>query len=222
VKQALFQAAQATGVRYVWTNTIPGQREVEVCDVGRDQGQQTITLTIAKRSGTSTIRLLKKVAYLQADAFTLVNYFGFSTKNASAYANRWISFVATDAPYASLVRYGTLGAVVPGLEVDGPYTIAAKRGYSGTSAYPITGVLPSTGSAAPGAPLQPATLYVAVQSGYPVGLEPVMSAKATNTWSYALSNWNERVVVTAPKNPVSYASIAKALGRHAFNAQPLR
>jgi hypothetical protein len=175
-------------------------------DVGSNRGMQTID---EGNEGKATLLVLPGIAYLKGDATFLESQVGLSVSEASAYAERWISFVPNDNSYdyQQLVAGDTLSSALSESTPSGRLTLKSERIIDGQSVVGLSGGLGSLGvSGAKGSEV----LYVSTVSPY-LPVEFVVSgtyAGHSGTSVVTFSDWGEPISVIAPSGATPESSIS--------------
>ena len=171
-------------------------------DVAGDRGVQRIAFTKAGRTGHVTVRVVKRIAYVRGDAFSMRNYMLFSASQSSRYAGRWISVPQSWSSYSTLAAAVTLRSFLSELNLKGTSarisgTVGGRRvvGVRTTGKEHGLRAIDTLWARAGAKPLPVQDKLVAPSKGY--------LARATMT------RWNERVAVRAPAHAVPISIVAR-------------
>jgi hypothetical protein len=109
VNAAVYHAATTSGsFHYLHVNSSQTDgtdiKVKEIGDVGRNEGIQYTTGTL----GQSEIIVLGSMAYMKGDVSALQYQLGLPQREATTYANRWISLTAADSEYSNVIDLVTL------------------------------------------------------------------------------------------------------------------
>ena len=192
LSSALDNARAQRSVHYVSTASSPTAGVRMVCDAARDRGIQRITFHKAGKTGHATVLVVANTAYIRANQFALFNYFGFSASAAKRYTGRWLKIPSNSPSYPTVSLAVRLNSMLGELVLPKPLhrlpqsTVEGQRVIGFRNSSPVSG--------------HPAnrTLYVRA-----AGLRlPVaeMTQGGGSQASVSLSNWNERVRVSAPRD----------------------
>jgi len=201
----IVRAAQAYASRRGWAHidlqfNMSAKTLVFSQDSGPDTGRQTVTI------GTehATVLLVDHVAYVNANAGALADYFGLAPSSAS-FAGKWIAIKPSDAAYATVAAGVSLADALKQIAIDPPFVKPKPTTIDGERAISVSGTVPTTRGAS-----EPATLYVPA-SGEILPLafdfsDPGATDRAT------FSAWGKKVALTAPANAVAFSSVVSAPG----------
>jgi len=194
-RTAIQSAAAKNSVHYVVRSNVGGNAQLMVCDAALGRGVQRITFTKGGTTGHVTVLLVANTAYVRGDAFTLAQYLGLTSAQASQFAGRWFFLKPPNGAYRAVSRDVSLQSFVVDLLMPAPYTTAPTTIIGG---HAVTGVRSRVKNAGRSATI---TLYIGAGSPLPVAqVEQAPTGKVTTT----LSRWNERVSVTAPSGAVAF------------------
>jgi hypothetical protein len=174
---------------------------------GPTSGQQSLTVKNGKTSEKMTVKLIGTTGYLLGNAPALTQIIGVAAKQASTYANRWLSFPTGNQTLDQLVSGLRNKDVAAELKLSGPFTFGAPKMIAGQTPEAIVGS--STDSSGKKIPT---TLYVESSAPHRPLLEvtdPGSGSTAING-SVAFSNWGQQTNVTKPAHAVSLLSLQPA------------
>jgi hypothetical protein len=169
-------------------------------DSGPDTGRQTVMI------GTehATVLLIDHVAYVNANAGALADYFGLAPSSAS-FAGKWIAIKPSDAAYTTVAAGVSLSDALKQITIDAPFGKPKPTTINGARAIGVSGTVPTTRGGS-----EPGTLYVPA-SGEILPLafdfsDPGATDRAT------FSAWGKKVALTAPPNAVAFSSVLAGPG----------
>jgi hypothetical protein len=195
---SILAAARAQhSVHYVSSASLGNSHVSQVGDAGATQGIQRITFRTAGKTGHVTVMFVANSAYLRGDAFTLVDYLGFTAGAAAAYAGRWILVPHSDSAYSTIAAGVTFTSAIGELKLSAPLTRVPDTTIAGRRVIAVRG----KSSTAPGSVA--ATLY-AQAAGPPLPVREVARAGTTSA-VVTFSRWNEPVRLSVPASaaPIS-------------------
>ncbi|MGH9079858.1 MAG: hypothetical protein ACRDYE_07270 [Acidimicrobiales bacterium] len=217
----LYAAAMAAGSFHytdVSSGSIGGNavNGTESGDVGRNEGTQSMTSTV----GNYEVVVINSVAYMKSDSVALENSFGYSASEAAPYANRWIEFTASDAPYSSVAADLTTGSTwgdpskSPGNGLShSARSVTAVSTLNGRSVqsigYSIHGSSKTAGSSYTG---REQISFAATAPHLPYYLTGHLSGTvnqqpSTEDDKVTFGRWGEAVHVAAPAGAIPYSSL---------------
>lgn len=161
-------------------------------EIGSVDGQQIIRTDGAR----AEVILVNGIAYIEANAKGVANYFELSTTDPQQFAGRWFSVTSNDAGYSSYVEAVTLDSDFSQVQLSEPLTSGGQTTIDGHRVIPVYGYV---AGASKGSKVR-ATLYVTA-TGKTVPIEFAVSSKGvheTITWS----DWNHPVYLTVPGGSV--------------------
>jgi hypothetical protein len=194
-RSAIAAASAKQSVHYVSVSKLGANAETMVGDATLDRGIQRITFTQGGTTGHVTVVVVKAVAYVRGDAFTLINYMGLSSAQASRYDGRWFSLKPPSGAYGVVAEAVRMGSFLSELQMPGPYTAAPAATFAG---HRVTGVRTKVTRSGKSAVL---TLYVAAGTQLPVAQ---VIGGGNGTITTTLGRWNERVTIAAPHGAVAF------------------
>jgi hypothetical protein len=214
LQSALSAAHRVNAFHYVAVSSLSGSQgftQKTVGDAGPTSGRQDITVAGQK----FTVLVVGKACYLKGNAAALTANLGLTSTSATAHAGQWISLAPSDGPYASVYAAVTApSALADNVTVKPEGQLPAGR-VDGRSVQIVSGpITPVTIGGQTEKPKGTATLAVRAASPHlPVryterGTEGRQTSRSTVTFD----RWGEAVTITAPANPVTYASLGVGSG----------
>jgi hypothetical protein len=191
---ALADAAARGSVHQTLSEVFGTRRATYSDDVSTSSGRQAIT---ASGGIQAHVLVLAHVAYISGNEAGLVSYFGFPAAIAKRVGNRWVSVPSSTGAYATVSAAATLSSALADITPSGQLTTTAPTTIAGQAVVGIRGRPPAslrqTGTA---------TIYV-TRSSHPLPVYVTITlANAAGTVTSTLSNWGERVAITAPANAI--------------------
>lgn len=199
LRAAIFaKARQQHAVHYVELGAARGLSQTMVGDVAATRGVQRVKFAIGGRRGRFTVLVVKRIAYLRADRFTLHVYFGFTAAQAARDHGRWISVRPGNSRYKDLASSVTLPSFLHDIYPGAPLALVRSKIGGRT----VTGVR--------GTNREPGVRFVEAlfpdAKLRPLGVSDVEPSKGFLD-AIRISRWNEPVHVKAPANAVPIASV---------------
>jgi hypothetical protein len=202
LRASILSAASAQhSVHYVTTDVGPARLRM-VADVARDHGIQRIAFTKGVRTGHVTVIVAHRTVYLRGDAFTMKNYMGFSSSQASRYQGRWISMAHTWSGYKTVSAAVTLGSFLHELGPKGP--LVRISGHVDGRA--VTGV--RGGEVIQGVHVSE-ILYAARGTLLPVLVNDVAKSRGYSSRT-VMTSWGEPVRVQIPAKSVPVSVVVRS------------
>jgi hypothetical protein len=203
LRAAILKAVDARqSVHYVSTNSGFGVSVRLVSDVAPGRGIQRISFSDQGKSGTGTVLVLGRLAYIRGDAFTLSRYFSFKKVQATKYAGKWIYIPRGDRAYAPVAADATYGSFASGL-LPTQNLAVVKTTSNGKKLVGVRGDAKQQGI--------PFVEWVyAPSSGTLLPVEEMAVAQGTpgsGKSRVTMSRWNEAVHLKAPAHAVSIATV---------------
>lgn len=172
-----------------------------VGDAGVSQGIQRITYRKGTLTGQVTVVVSGTTAYARGDAFSLVNYMGFSPTAATKYAGVWILIPHTARGYAAVSSGVTLSSAIDELKVAGQLTRLPNTTIDAQRVLGVRGKKSSSGHTTLD------TLY-AQAAGPPLPVKEIASQGAMR-FTATFGMWNEAVHVVIPTATVPMSVVDK-------------
>lgn len=154
------------------------------------------------------VSLVGGVAFVQAGALTLENYFGLSAAQATQESGKWVSVAKGEKGYSQIVQSlspdAELDAYIPQAELG----LGKQRVLHGIPVLPVSGTAPATDSSS-GLPAV-ATLFVSLRPPYlPVGgaVSGTDVHGRKQSEEVVFTGWGEKVHLSAPPDTISLASL---------------
>ncbi len=199
-------AAKAAGsFHYKLVATAPGSTQSIVGDSSSTEGRQILS------AGSSKIEAeaIGTTVYVQGNVGGLENQLSFPAAEATKYSGQWISMVAADSPYASVVKAVTLAGALTQIEPTGHLTLTAATTRSGHPVIGLRGPLP--GAATKGV-TGSVVLYVSTaKPSVPISFEgKATDAGKTETDTGSFTRWGMPLNLVAPSGAVAYSALTKA------------
>jgi hypothetical protein len=191
VSEALHNATHGGWVHEVAKASGKGHSFSAIDDIGTTEGRQDIESDSAR----AKVILFNGVAYIEANADGVANYFDFTTADPAQLAGRWFTVTSSMTAYAPVTDAVTLASDFDQLGIVGPYTAGKQTVVDHQKVIPVHGFVPGA-SKGPNAPI---TLYVTA-TGTTLPVEFSASTKSvsdTVTWS----DWGKLVHLVPPANP---------------------
>jgi hypothetical protein len=163
-------------------------------DSGPDTGRQIVTIGTER----ATVLLIGRVAYINANAGALGEYFGLAPSSASL-AGKWIAIKPSDTAYATVSAGVTLSDALKQIAIGPPFGKPKLATIDGRRVVAVSGAVPTTR----GRP-EPGTLYVAATGEILPFAFDYSDPGATDRAVFGA--WGKKVALTAPKHPTSFAS----------------
>jgi len=202
LRASIFAAARAKhSVHYV-ALTVSAFRMRIVGDVAGNRGIQKITFVKGSQSGHLTVKVVRRTAYLRGDAFTLHQYLGFTTSQASTYHGKWISIPSASPAHATIAAAVTFRSFLSELYPKGKNLVGVKGSVDGDH---VVGVRVARRQAG----LNVVTTLYARGHGTPLPLKrrELASGRGYSS-STTIGRWNEPVHVRAPAHAVPITRVA--------------
>lgn len=192
--QAVLSDANAeSSVRVTTTATMSGMRIVQVTDAGRTSGRQSITLSQGGKSNTILAELVAGALYVKGNADILTTYLALSQANANELAGQWFGIPKSSGYYAQIAEGLTISTGLAEVTM----TLTVKTGPAATVAGVKVDVLKGTSVKSAVAPSFAETMYYSTAKR-PLPVEVTQSVQGS-IGKLLFSNWDEKVVVVAPK-----------------------
>jgi hypothetical protein len=191
--EGALKAASAQNVHYVSKATEEGVKLKVVGDTGKTSGSQVLQVEDGSTTESLTVTLVGSTGYVRGNDAGLEKALGLTAAQSSTYANKWLSFPASNATLSELVSGLRDADVASELQMTGPYTFGASKKLNGEKAQAIDG----TAATSSGKKV-PIILYVD-SMGRPV--EEVTNPKAKSTsieGTVTFSKWGETTDLKAP------------------------
>jgi len=164
-------------------------------DSGLSAGRQEITIGAEH----ATVIVIDDIAYVNADASALHDYFGLPSSSASL-AGKWISIRPTDSQYVAVTAGVTLSAALTQDTIRPPFAITAATVLDGRRVQTIRGNARTTGGAVVSATLSVPTSGTVLPVAFDL-------TAATTTSRSVFSRWGIAATLTVPPNPIAFSSI---------------
>ena len=161
-------------------------------EIGSVDGQQIIRTDGAK----AEVILVNGIAYIEANAKGVANYFELSTTDPQQLAGQWFSVTSSDAGYSTYVEAVTLDSDFGQMQLSGPLTSGGQTTIDGHSVIPVHGYV---AGASKGSKMR-ATLYVTA-TGKRLPIELAVSSKSVHE-TIIWSDWSHPVYLTVPGGSV--------------------
>jgi hypothetical protein len=191
LSSALANARAQRSVHYVHTGSSGTVAVRMVCDAARDHGIQRITFQRAGKTGHATVLVVADSAYIRADQFALINYFGFSASAAKQDAGRWLRVPSGSPRYAAVAEAVRLNSLLRELALPKPVRRLSESTVEGQRVIGLRNTSVSSGQRVT------RTLYV---RGSGLRLPVAESTEGGGSQSgVVLNHWNEPVRVSAPR-----------------------
>ena len=175
-------------VHFVSVSSAPGHTIRIVADVAGKEGILRITVTDHGQTGTGTSIVSGGIAFLRGDAFWMRVYFGFTRKQATKYAGRWISVPSSHPAYATASDEVTFPSFLARLFAPQTKLALVKAGK-------LVGV---RGTVRGQAGVASSTIYAPAQGKALPVKQVAKSSGALGNGTVTMSNWNEAVHVSEP------------------------
>ncbi len=199
---ALAAARKSGSVHFALLGRESGKTESIEGDASATDGREIIT------AGSLTIEaeVVGSGVYVQGNAGGLEDQMGLSAATAATYAGKWISLVATDAPYSAIAKSVRLAGTLSDLEPTGHLTLTAATTRASHSVVGVKGGLPpgaasgTTGSA---------VLYVSTAGpSVPIVFDVEQETSGTKESDVGtFSDWGKPLHLVAPTTTVPFASL---------------
>ncbi|MFZ0248503.1 MAG: hypothetical protein WAL61_01060 [Acidimicrobiales bacterium] len=156
-----------------------------------------------------TVELIDGVAYVQAGTSVLQSSLGLPAAGAQTGNGKWIAVHPADAAFSELTQDLTIGSEVNSyipvthLKMGKVHTLAGRKVVT------ISGTAPSSASNNARGARGTAFLVVPLKAPYlPIeaGLT-VNSSKGSFNEAAAFTDWNAKITITPPPNPILYSSL---------------
>jgi hypothetical protein len=191
VSQALANAKKGGWVHEVAKASEKGHTFSATNDIGATGGRQNIQSDAAR----AKVILIKGVAYIEANAAGVANYFDFTTADPAQLAGRWFTLTPSSTGYATVTDAVTLASDFDQLGIAGPYTAGKQTVVDHQKVIPVHGFV-SGASKGLNAPI---TLYVTA-TGTTLPVKFSASSKSV-TDTVVWSRWGKPVHLVPPGNP---------------------
>ena len=192
---AIIAMGAKKSVHYVATSKLGGDVETMVGDAALDRGVQRITYTHGGTTGHVTVIVIGTTAYVRGDRFSLTQYMGLTSEQASRYAGRWFATKAPTHAFAVIAEAVTFRSFVDELLMPGPYTAAPATSLGGRHAVGVRSTVTRSG--------EKATLTLYVADGSPLPVEQLAKG-SSGTITTTLTHWNEQVAAQAPAGALAF------------------
>jgi hypothetical protein len=191
---AMRTAAQSQrSVHYVSVSSAPNQHLRIVADVGVRDGIQRITVKDHGTKGSASAIVSGRKVYIRGDAFSMQVYFGFTSLQATDWADTWISVPRSHPSYGTLSADVTLPSFVSHLF---PKVTKLSLVTSGN----LIGVQGQAGKGS--------TTVFAPAQGKPLPVKAIAKTSgAQGTGALTMSRWNVAVNVKAPPHAVPISRV---------------
>lgn len=173
-----------------------------VGDAGVTRGIQRITYRKDTRTGHVRVIVSANTAYVYGDAFTLVNYMGFTAAQASKYGRVWILIPRADSSYSTVAAGVNLSSTINELKLSGQLSIVPDTKIGGQRVF---GVRAKKTSSSGHRTVD--TLY-ARAAGAPLPVKEIAS-QGTMRLTATFGRWNEPIHVATPTAPVPISVVRK-------------
>jgi hypothetical protein len=190
VSQALANAKHGGWVHEVARASEKGHSFLATNDIGATEGRQDIRSDSAR----AKVILINGVAYIEANAAGVTNYFDFTTADPAQLAGRWFTLTKSSTGYATVTDAVTLTSDFDQLGIVGPYTAGKQTVVGHQKVIPVHGFVPGA-SKGPSAPI---TLYVTA-TGTTLPVKFSASTKSV-TDTVVWSGWGKSVHLVPPGN----------------------
>jgi hypothetical protein len=201
LRASIFAAARKQrSVHYVENGEAQGLHQTMVGDVAGTRGSQRITFKSQGRSGSFTVLVVHRTAYLRGTSFALSGYLGFSSAQASRFHGRWISVPASNKMYSNLAASVTLPSFLHDIYPRAPLKLA-KATIDGHTRTGVRGT-----HTEPGLKFEEEIFPQAKPPLLPVAVADIEPSRGFLD-SIRISRWNERVSVQAPANAVPISTV---------------
>jgi hypothetical protein len=201
LRASIFAAARKQhAVHYVESGAAQGLHQTMVGDVAGTRGSQRITFTIQGRTGSFTVLVVHRTAYLRGTSFALSGYLGFSAAQASRFHGRWISVPPSNKMYSDLAASVTLPSFLHDIYPRAPLKLVKAR-IGGHSRTGVSGTHKESG-------------LKFVEEIFPTAKPPLLPVAVADIEpskgffdEIKISRWNERVSVQAPANAITISTV---------------
>lgn len=193
MKAAVADADAELSVRVTTTATQNGMKIVQVTDAGRSAGRQKITLTNSGKSDTITAEYVSGALFVKGDTTILTTYLGLSQANANELAGQWFGIPKSSGYYAEISQGLTVSSGMAEVTMTSPVTRARAANVAGVHVVVLKGKSVKTS-------LDPSfveTFYINTAKK-PLPVEVTQSVQGS-LGKVLFSNWNEKIIVVAPK-----------------------
>jgi hypothetical protein len=196
LRASIFAAARAQhSVHYV-ALTVAAFRAQIVGDASGDRGIQQITFVLGPKVGHATVRVVAGTAYIRGDAFTLHEYVGFSSAEASRYHDMWVSIPHASPRYAPIAAAVTFRSFLAELYPKGTGLVGVIGTVDGRDVVGVRVARRRAGLRVV------STLYARAHGTHlPVKEEEFAPGRGYHSWN-TIGRWNEPVKVQAPAHAV--------------------
>jgi hypothetical protein len=196
-------AATAAGSMHFHSTTQDGQSSIVFNDdSAASGGRQYITMS---GGGQMTVLVVASAGYVNGNATALNSFLGLPASTATQMAGQWILFTSGDPGYQQVVAGVTTSSVLSEITPVGALTEIGSTTVDGQSVVGVRGAAPSSANMPAGSKI---TLYVAASGrALPVSC---IEGSGSNQTRITLSQWGERVSVTAPPHAVPLPSAPSA------------
>lgn len=196
----LAAAGSKHSVHYVSSGTSAGHTIRMVADVGRGRGIQRITFTSNGKSGPATVLVVRRLAYIRGNDFTMRSFFGFTPAQTARYAGKWISIPATSSAYSGLAADATFASFLSDL-LPRRHLAVVRATVAGKKSVGLRGTVLQGGEKLV------ETVY-APAHGTPLPFESKAVAPGhPGTSVTRMSRWNEAVQLAAPAHAVPISMV---------------
>jgi hypothetical protein len=188
VSRSIADAESASWVHEVISASTKGHTFSANNEIGAFDGQQIIRTDGAK----AEVILVNDIAYIEANAKGVADYFELTTEDPHQLAGKWLSVTPADSGYSTYIAAVTLKSDFSQLQFLGPYTSGTKTTITGRSVIPVHGYVAGSSNDAKIS----ATLYVTA-TGKTLPIKFVISDKTvheTTIWS----DWSHPVYLSTP------------------------
>jgi hypothetical protein len=166
-------------------------------DVAITSGEQRVDVG---GRGQVHIEAVGTTGYFSGNRAGLITDFGFPTRVATQVGSRWVSVPRTSGEYSGLTYDATLPTALDEIAPRGhlTQTHATIHDHAAIAIH---------GTAAKGAaPLTAVTLYI-TRAAHPLPFYASFTGPAGATATAEITNWGERVTITAPTRAIPFSSL---------------
>jgi hypothetical protein len=156
-----------------------------------------------------TVELIDGVAYVQAGTSVLQSSLGLPATGAQTGNGKWVAVHSSDAAFSELTQDLTIGSEINSYIPASHLKLGKVHTLAGRKVVTISGTAPSSASNNVKGAKGTAFLVVPLQAPYlPIeaGLT-INSSKGSFNEAAAFADWNAKVTLTPPPNPILYSSL---------------
>jgi hypothetical protein len=156
-----------------------------------------------------TVELIDGVAYVQAGTSVLQSSLGLPTAGAQTGNGKWVAVHPSDAAFSELTQDLTIGSEIDSYVPASHLKMGKVHTLAGRKVVTISGTAPSSASNNVKGAKGTAFFVVPLKAPYlPIEAGLIInSTKGSFNEAAAFTNWNAKITLTPPSNPILYSSL---------------